>query len=114
MMFLDSLFGNVSPIDKSSPSNIPLRAHAYDGARGRADEGNPFLREAVGELRVLAEEAVSRVDGLWNMEGAAAVQSVKMRENARGANGDTHLGSALMADLDDLVYTELREVKKIP
>ena len=64
IMFLDSLFGNVSPVDKSPPSNVPLRAHAYDGARGRANESDALLRKAVGELGVLTEEAVTWVNGL--------------------------------------------------
>ena len=88
-MFLDSLFGNVSPVDKSPPSNVPLRAHAYDGARGRANESDALLRKAVGELRVLAEEAVTGVDCLWNTEGGSGGST---RQNARKCEREAHTG----------------------
>ena len=39
-------------------------AHGADGGRGRADEGDPRGGAGFGEVRVFAQEAVARVDGV--------------------------------------------------
>lgn len=65
------------------------------------------MREAVSELGVLAEKTVSRVDGLqrkWTSVNAS---------NGNNSNGVTHLGPALMADLNNLVYTKLQDIKRL-
>ena len=41
-----------------------LDAHVPDGRGGRADEDDALLLAEVGELDVLREEAITRVDGL--------------------------------------------------
>jgi hypothetical protein len=54
----------VDPRLPGEPLGGDLVAQEGHGVMLGADEGNPFLLEAPGELLVLGEEAVARVDGL--------------------------------------------------
>ena len=79
---------------------VPLRAHAHDGTCGRTNEGDALLRKAVGELGVLAEKAIAWMDSLCR--GCQWKRSIPL------GNMSTRLSAASAANVNNLVYAELR------
>ena len=64
-MFLDSLYGYTSDEELGGERrHTPLRAHAYDGTRGRSDECDALLCETLRKVCILAKESVPRVNCL--------------------------------------------------
>jgi hypothetical protein len=77
---------------------LPFRSHTDDGTCRGADEYNSILGEGLGEFCVLAQESVTRMNGLRIVKSMLFIPW-KM---------ETDLSSTAFAHIDDLVHSKLR------
>ena len=95
-MFLDSLCLPSADDNERGRAIVPLRAHAYDGARRRSNERDAFLCETFRKMRIFTEETVPRMYCLCGVKGQSPPDALK--------DVSTYLRTTFVADFNDLVY----------